>query len=161
MSVSTHIDFWHFCKYILTKKMCFQLSVADIYTFCTLVGISISIACARLAQVKLQWTCLLSWRNMSPTATLYSVLQTEVPQSCCLCTSSLLTPSSVVSRLLSSSDNREASPWLLASCRDTSSWRSSTWACSCCERPRAASASCHASASWKHKEMHTHGWTEA
>lgn len=71
-------------------------------------------------------------------------------------TSSLLTPSAAVSRPLSSSDSREASPWLLASWRDTSSWSSSTWACSCCEWPRATSTSCQASASWKHKEGHTH-----
>lgn len=68
--------------------------------------------------------------------------------SCCFSTSSLLTPSSVDARLLSSSDSSEASLLLLASCSDTSSWRSSTWSCSCCERPRATSTSCHASANW-------------
>lgn len=69
-------------------------------------------------------------------------------QSCCFSTSSLLTPSSTDTRLLSSSDSSEASLWLLASCSDTSSWRSSTWACSCCEWPRATSTSRHASANW-------------
>ena len=96
----------------------------------------------------------------SDTTSKQTVLNTYPLECFCFRTSSLLTPSPAVSRLLSSSDSREASPWLLVSWRDTSSWSSSTWACSCWERPRATSTSCHASESWKHTAQGwTHTWT--